>query len=100
MGAPIQVADASQVALNQLSGFIADVQQCIDNGDRLIVALPPVLNSPTAATIAKASDAAVLCVLMGAMRSSESRQTIKLIGAAQFIGSIIIRHEGPGQTAP
>jgi hypothetical protein len=93
IGAPIQVADGTQVPLNQLTGFIADVKSCTDHGDRVIVALPPVISSPTAASIAKASDAALLCVLLGSMPSAHAHQTIKLVGAAQFIGSIIIRPE-------
>lgn len=100
LGAPIQVADGSQVALSQLNGFVADVRHCIENGDRLIIALPPVMNSPTAAAIAKASDAALLCVLMEAMASSQARQTIKLVGASQFIGSIIIRPETLNSVPP
>jgi hypothetical protein len=100
MGAPIQVADGSQVALNQLNGFIADVRHCTEHGARLIMALPPVINSTTAVSIAKSADAAVLCVLMGTMRSSQARQTIKLVGAAMFIGSIIIRPESLAPPPP
>lgn len=93
LGAPIQVADGVQVGLNQLAGFLGDVQSCNAQGYRVIIGLPPLLTNPTAASIAKAADAAVLCVLLGLMPAAHGRQTIKLVGASRFIGSIIIHPE-------
>jgi hypothetical protein len=94
LGRPIQVADGTQVALSQLNGFLMDVQACTSAGDRLLVALPPITSSPTAPAIAKATDAAVLCVLMERMSWVQARQTIRLVGTSRFLGSIIIKPDG------
>ncbi len=94
VGAPILVADGTQVPLNQLNAFLADVRSCCDGGERVIIALSAVSESPTTAAMAKAADGAVMCVMLGKMRSSEAKQTIKAIGAAKFVGSVIIRPDG------
>jgi len=91
VGGPIQVADGTQVPLNQLNAFLADVQSCTINGQRVIVALPPAVSNPTAPAIARSTDAAVLCVLLERMSSAQAQQTLKLVGASHFLGSIIIR---------
>ncbi len=45
--------------------------------------------------MAKSADGVVLCVLFERMRSSDARKTIRVIGASQFLGSVIIRADGP-----
>ncbi len=94
LGRPIQVADATEVALNQMSGFLGDVRAYTDAGDRLLVALPPVNKSPTTAAIAKATDAAILCVLLEHMSSAQAKQTIKAIGPSRFLGTVVIQPDG------
>jgi hypothetical protein len=94
LGRPIQVADATEVALSQMAGFLADIRACTDAGERLIVALPPVTSSPTTPAIAKATDAAILCVLLERMSSAQAKQTLKLVGASRFLGSVIIQPDG------
>jgi hypothetical protein len=89
LGSPIQVADATQVPLNQLTAFSNEVKRCTSNGQRLLVALPPVSKSAITATIAQSMDAAVLCVLSTKMSSSDAQRTIKLVGASRFLGSAI-----------
>jgi len=94
IGAPILVADGTQVPLNQLSDFLADVRTCRDGGERVIIALSTVGESATATSMAKDSDGVVLCVLLGRMRSSDGKSTIKAIGAPHFVGSVIIHPNG------
>jgi hypothetical protein len=91
VGAPILVADGRQVPLNQLTGFLEDVRTCRDGGERVIIALSALGENPTSVSIAKAADAAVLCVALDCMRSSDARKTIKAVGAHKFVGSVIIR---------
>lgn len=97
VGAPILVADGTQVPLNQLNAFLADVRACCDGGERVIIALSAVSESPTTAAMAKAADAAVMCIMLGRMRSSDASKSIKAIGASKFVGSVIIR---PDDTSP
>lgn len=89
LGSPIQVADATQVPLNQLTAFSNEVKRCTSTGQRLLVALPPTSGSAITATIAQSLDAAVLCVLATKMSSGDAKRTVKLIGPARFLGSAI-----------
>ena len=94
VGAPIMVADGTQVPLNQLNDFLADVRACRAGGERVIIALSGASQNPTTISIAKDTDGVVLCVLMDRMRMSEAKRTIGLIGASKFLGSVIIQSEG------
>jgi hypothetical protein len=96
VGAPILVADGTQVPLSQLNAFLDDVRHCRDGGERVIIALSPLGENPTTIAMAKAADGVVLCVLLERMRSSDGHKTIKAIGANKFVGSVIIR---PGDIA-
>jgi hypothetical protein len=94
LGRPVQVADATQVPLAQLSRFLAEVQRLSNEGERLLVALPPIGSSPITASIAQAVDAAVLCVLYEKMSASEAKKTVRSVGHARFLGSAIFhQHE-------
>ena len=89
LGQPLQVADATKVPLNQLSAFSSEIQRCTENGQRLLVALPPTGNSAITTTIAQSVDAAVLCVLSEKMSSQEAKRTVHAVGAARFLGSAL-----------
>jgi len=93
VGGPILVADGTQVPLNQLNAFLADVKACTDGGERVIIALSHAAQNPVTPAMAKAADGVVLCVLLERMKSSDAKQTIKAVGAAKFIGSVIVRPE-------
>jgi hypothetical protein len=94
VGAPILVADGTQVPLDQLNAFTADLRACRDGGERVIIALSHAAENPTSPAIAKDADAVVLCLMLGKMRSSAAKKTIRAIGASKFVGSVIIRPNG------
>lgn len=96
VGGPILVADGTQVPLDQLNPFLADVRSCTDGGERVIMALSPVHRNPTTVAMAKAADGVVLCVMLERMQSADAKRTIKLIGASKFLGSVIIRPDAAG----
>ena len=98
LGRSVQVADATHVPLNQLTAFFSEVEHSTRQGERLLVALPPAAKSAITASIAQASDAALLCILNERMSASAARRTVKLIGASRFIGSAIF-HEHQMQKA-
>jgi hypothetical protein len=100
VGAPILVADGTQVPLNQLNAFLADVRACRDGGERVIIALSPAGENPTTTSMAKDADGVVLCVMLGGMRSSDAKRTIKAVGASKFLGSVIIHPDGKPETPP
>lgn len=89
LGRPLQVADATQVPLDQLVRFLKEVRHCTSDGERLLVALPPIGNSPVTTSIAQAVDAAVLCVLLDKMSFSQGKRTVKQVGQSRFLGSAI-----------
>jgi hypothetical protein len=89
LGRPLQVADATQVPLDQLVRFLNEVRRCTNDGERLLVALPPIDNSPITTSIAQTVDAALLCVLMGKMSFSHARKTVTQVGHPRFLGSAI-----------
>jgi hypothetical protein len=89
LGSPIQVADATRVPLNQLTAFLEEVRRCTNTGERLLVALPPTGTSPITAAIVQAADAALLCVMLERMTSTQAKRTIKLVGQSRFLGSAI-----------
>lgn len=93
LGGPIQVADGTHVPINELNGFQADVRSCQEAGQRVIIALPAVSATATAASIAKFSDAVVLCVLLERMTSSDAKKTVQQIGPEKFLGSVILRSD-------
>jgi hypothetical protein len=95
LGGPVLVADGTQVPLNELNAFLNEVRTCIESGQRVLLALSPVADNPTASAIAKAADAVVLCVLLGRMRSASAEKTVKAIGSSKFVGSVIIRPTDP-----
>ena len=98
LGSPVQVADATHVPLNQLTAFFGEVERSTRTGGRLLIALPPAAASAITASIAQASDAALLCILTGKMSSRAARHTVKLIGAARFVGSAMFHpHQVPGK---
>lgn len=97
LGSPVQVADATQVPLSQLTAFSNEVKRCTDNGQRLLVALPPTSGSAITASIAQSVDAAVLCVLAERMSSAQAKRTVKLVGTSRFLGSAIFH---PHQVSP
>ncbi len=98
LGRPVQVADATHVPLNQLTAFFNEVEKSTGHGERLLVALPPADKNAITASIAKASDAALLCVLNERMSSSAAKRTVNLIGAARFLGSAIFHTQNPRPT--
>ncbi|HYQ03496.1 MAG TPA: hypothetical protein VER96_32700 [Polyangiaceae bacterium] len=99
LGRPLQVADATQVPLNQLTAFTAEVKRCTDSGQRLLVALPPTTQSAITTSIAQFVDAAVLCVLSEGMSSAQAKRTVKLVGASRFLGSAVF-HPSKLSTPP
>jgi len=97
LGSSIQIADATQVSLSQLSAFSNEVRRCTSNGQRLLVALPPTKESAVTTAIAQMVDVALLCVLSNRMSSAQAKRTLELVGPARFLGSAIFH---PNQINP
>lgn len=94
LGRPIQVADATNVPLSYLTQLMDEIQRCTNDGELILVALAPTAGSPVTVSIAQATDAALLCVLLERMGSSQMKKTVAQIGASRFVGSAIFRGDG------
>jgi hypothetical protein len=91
IGAPIQVADVTNVQMRQLNQFLAEVESYAERGERILVALPPIGKSPLTTAIAQASGGALLCVMLERNRTSDAQRTIRQIGQARFLGTALFR---------
>jgi hypothetical protein len=94
----VQVADATNVPLAYLTQLMEEIARCNRDGEHVIVALAPATGSPLTVSIAQATDAALLCVLLERMSSSQMKRTVSQVGASHFLGSAIFR--GDGQLEP
>ena len=96
LGVPIHVADATQVGLPHLVPFIDEVrQQQQHGGGAILIALPPVRESPASVPIAQSANNVLLCVLLGQMSARESSETIAQVGKERFIGSVVFHSPPP-----
>ena len=96
LGVPIHVADGTQVRLSHIVPFIEEVRNQQHTGDLILIALPPVRESPVTVSIAQSASNALLCVLLETMTSLEGRETLAKIGKDRFIGSVVF-HSEPGK---
>lgn len=87
LGTPIHVADATGITLAQLEPFTEVLNAYVQQGDIVLVALNPLADAVTALPLIKATDAALLCVVRGAMSLAQSKETVTQVGASHFIGS-------------
>jgi hypothetical protein len=90
VGTQIQVADATDLRLEEASELTAQVRECTQNG-RVIVALAPVHVNPVTVSIAQMADRAVLCVLLNQMSLADAKYTTDQIGHQRFIGAVTLR---------
>jgi hypothetical protein len=93
LGVPIQVADGTGIPLMHLAQFEAELGRLRTQNERVLIALSPVSENPITVPLAQAADAAVLCVLLEAMSSSEAKRTVDRIGATRFVGSAIFQRD-------
>jgi hypothetical protein len=91
LGRPVHVADASKVPLAYLTTFMEEVHRCVREGEVILVALGPIFDSPVTISIAQATDAALLCVLLEHMATAQANRTVAQVGRNRFVGSVIFR---------
>lgn len=94
LGVPIQVADATQIPLVHLAQLDAEVQRIKQEQERVLIAVAPTSQNPASVPIAKSADAAMLCVVLEEMSSSEAKKTVNSVGAQRFVGSAIFHPNG------
>jgi hypothetical protein len=85
---PIRIADGTAVPLPYLSQFLSEMNALAKAGDRVLVALSPLRDSPTSMALAEASDRVLLCVPLGASKVSDAKLAVAEIGPQKFLGSV------------
>lgn len=88
LGMPIQIADARDLDLSELSQFMAEVEDAASMGERVVVLVGALSESPTHAVVARHADRALLCVPLGATKLKEAEHAIREVGRERFLGSI------------
>jgi hypothetical protein len=88
LGVPIQIADARDLDLAELSQFMAELEDAAAMGERVVVLVGALSESPTHAVVARSADKALLCVPLGDAKLREAEHTISEIGRERFLGSI------------
>lgn len=58
--------------------------------EQLVVALPPVVDEPLGAAVAREADLVVLCIQLGRSSLAASRRTIELIGLDRIAGCLLL----------
>lgn len=87
LGAQVHVADATSVSFENSLEFKAQLRATQEDG-RVIVAFAPPSESGLTVTLARALDAALLCVVLGQARSAEAKEVVDSIGASLFLGAV------------
>lgn len=95
LGTPIQVADGTRIPLTALAAFIEEIKRTVEAGDKILLALAPPTQNPTTAALARATDSALLCIMLERMKSAEARETVDQIGTTKFVGSAVFSPDGP-----
>jgi hypothetical protein len=90
-GQPSSVCDLRDLTMRLVDYEIQEMRAQINAGTRLVVALRSIFENPTAASIAKQTDAVVLCVALGATNFKAAEETIAAVGRERVLGSIILR---------
>jgi hypothetical protein len=91
LGHTVEVSDATSIELGQLRASIEAWVQRRRGAERTILALGPVLASPATAALARAADAAILCVPLGESSIAEAQRAIAEVGPERFLGSVCWR---------
>jgi hypothetical protein len=95
-GEPTSVFDLRDVSLRLLEHQANDVRARVALGDRVFVALRSADENPTAAPLARATDAALLCIALGETNRRLAMKTVQVIGRERFIGSVLVPAVRPG----
>lgn len=89
-GEPIGVADLRDVGLNRVRASMEVVEVHVGRGERVVLATSAITTNLATIALARAADAAVLCVSFGSTSLALARETIDQIGKEHFLGSVLL----------
>ena len=90
-GRPVNLINAESVELVEASGLIEAMHAQTARGDQVIVCVGSLFDNQAAIPVARAADAALLCVSLGDSDFSSARKTLNLIGPERFVGAVNLK---------
>ena len=97
---PTCVFDMRDLSLRLLEHQLRDMATQLNGGERIFIALRSTTENPTAVPLAKAADAAVLCVELGKTDMRAAERTLEAVGRAKFLGTILVPRGGVDADTP
>ena len=89
-GQPTCVFDLRDLSLRLVEHELQEIAIQVEQGELVFVALRSLDENPTARPIARAADAAILCVKLGETRMTAAERAIAEIGRERFLGSVVL----------
>lgn len=89
----VVVVDGTRLELRQVATILGEISEA-GGADRVLVALAPLSASLVGVPIARACDAALLCVELGRDRLEDGKQALELIGPQKVVGAAVFHGEG------
>jgi hypothetical protein len=89
-GQPTAVFDMRDLSLRLLEHQLRDMASQVGGAERVFIALRSTSENPTAVPLARAADAAVLCVELGKTTTKAAQKTLEAVGRGRFIGTILV----------
>lgn len=96
-GEPIGVADLRDIGLNKVRASLEVVNFHVDRGERVVLATSTIASNLATIALARAADAAVLCVAFGSTSLALVQETVDQIGKERFIGSLLLHKSRPAR---
>jgi hypothetical protein len=90
-GQPSSVCDLRDLSMRLIDYQVREMHAQLDEGLRLVVSLRSIFDNPTAAPIAKQTDAVIVCIAMGETVLKKAEETVNAVGRERVIGSILLR---------
>lgn len=87
----IQLLDATGVRPEDAGARIADIEDSLATGERVIVAIDSPLTNPSSIPIARAATSALLLVPLATARTRDAQRSIDIVGRERFLGSVAMR---------
>jgi hypothetical protein len=90
-GEPTVVLDLREITMRLVEYHRKEIDEHVQKGDNVIVALASIQQNPTTIALAKNADTAVLVVRLGETSMKSAVKTVEEIGHDKFAGTIIAR---------
>ncbi|MBS2031477.1 MAG: hypothetical protein JST54_26485 [Deltaproteobacteria bacterium] len=90
-GEPVHLFDAEHSDSDAVVKLMVDVRAYTRDNERVVIALDPPVINPTAISLIRAADAALLTIERGRADLRSARKTIELVGPDRLVGSVLVQ---------